>query len=71
MDRKFWLRYPFIGESAGLVEHQHRIYIRHYLLLINPGHALMSSMTFGDGLAGLAGGTAAEGHENQKQQYNR
>jgi len=57
------LRYPFIGESARLVKHEHRINIRHHLLLINPGHALMSSIAFGGGLARLAGLTA-EGHEN-------
>jgi hypothetical protein len=64
------LRYPFIGESAGFVKHQHRIYIRHHFLLINPGYTLMSSMTFRGGFAGLAEGAAAEGHENQNQQYN-
>src|SRR4030042_1030960 len=67
---QYELRYPFIGEFAGLVKHQHRIYIRHHLLLINSNHALMSSMTFGNGLAGLAEATA-EGHENENQQYNR
>lgn len=60
---QYELRYPFIGEFAGLVKHQHLIYIRHHLLLINPGHALMSSIAFGDSLAGLAEATA-EGHEN-------
>ena len=76
-NREIWavreplLRYPFIGESAGLIEHQHRIYISHHFLLINPGYALMSSMSFGGGLAGLAKGTAAEGHDNQNRQYNR
>jgi hypothetical protein len=68
--RRPFLRYPFIGESAGLVKHQHRIYIRHHFLLINPGYTLMSSMTFGGGFAGLAEGVAAEGHENRNQQYN-
>jgi len=76
-NREIWavreplLRYPFIGESAGLVKHQHRIYISHHFLLINPGYALVSSMSFGGGLAGLAEGAAAEGHENQNRKYNR
>jgi hypothetical protein len=30
----------------------------------------MSSVAFGGGLAWLAEGAAAEGHENQNQQYN-
>jgi ABC-type uncharacterized transport system permease subunit len=38
-------------------------------LLINSDDALMSSMAFSGGLAGLAG-AAAEGHENQNQQSN-
>ncbi|MBN2591930.1 MAG: hypothetical protein JXA81_00375 [Sedimentisphaerales bacterium] len=69
MVRRPFLRYPFIGESAGFVKHQYRIYIRHHFLLINPGYTLMSSMTFGGGFAGLVEGAAAEGHENQNQQY--
>jgi hypothetical protein len=64
------LRYPFIGESAWPVKHQHRVYIRHHFLLIDSGCTLMSSMAFGGGLAGLAEGIAAEGHENQNQQDN-
>ncbi len=60
---QYELRYSFIGESAGLVEHQNRVDIRHHFLLINSGNALMSSMAFSGGLAGLAEATA-EGHEN-------
>jgi len=62
------LWYPFIGEFAGLIQQQHRIYIRHQQLLINPENALMSSIAFGGGLAGLTG-TTPEGHEKQNQQY--
>ena len=51
---QYELRYPFFGEFAGLVKHQHRIYIRHHLLLIYPCRTLMPSMAFGGGLAGLA-----------------
>jgi hypothetical protein len=67
INNKFSLRYPFIGESAGLVQHQHHIYVRHQFMLINPGYALMSSMTFGGSLAGLGGRAAAERHKNQNQ----
>jgi hypothetical protein len=67
---QYELRYPFIGEFAGLVKHKHRIYIRHHLLLINSNHALVSSMAFGNGFAGLTEATA-EGHKNENQQYNR
>ena len=62
-ERSSKLRYPFIAESAWLVKQQHRVYIRHHLLLINSGNTLMSSIAFSGGLAGLAGATA-EGYEN-------
>jgi hypothetical protein len=64
---RYELRYPFIGEFAGLVKQQSLVYVRHHFLLINSDDALMSSIAFSGGLAGLAG-AAAEGHENQNQQ---
>jgi hypothetical protein len=67
-DAQYESRYPFIGESAWPVKHQHHVYIRHHFLLIDSGRTQMPSMAFGGGLAGLTKGTAAEGHENQNQQ---
>ena len=55
---RYELRHSLIGESAGFVEHQHRIDIRHHFLLTDSGNALMSSMTFSSSLAGLAEGAA-------------
>ena len=62
------LRNPFVGESAWPIKHQHHVYIRHYLLLVNSCRALMPSMAFGGGLTGLAEGAATEGRENQNKQ---
>jgi hypothetical protein len=67
---RYELRYSLIGESAGFVEHQHRIDIRHHFLLINSNNALMSSMAFSGGLAGLTKGITTEGHENRNQNSN-
>ena len=64
------LRYPFIGEFAGPVKQQSFIYVGHHLLLIDSDNSIMSSAAFGGGLAWLAEGTTAEGHENQNQQSN-
>ena len=64
---RYELRYPFIGEFAGLVDQQGLVYVRHQFLLINSGNAQMSSMAFSGGLADLAEATA-EGYENQNQQ---
>ena len=68
---QYELRYPSIGEFAGLVNQQSLIYVLHQFLLINSGNSLMSSMAFSGGLAGLAECATAEGRENQDQQYNR
>ena len=67
--KQYELWYPFISEFAGLVKQQSLIYVLHQSLLINSGNALMSSMAFSGGLAGLAEATA-EGYENQNQQSN-
>ena len=57
-DEQYESGYSFICEFAGLVDHQRFVYILHQFLLVNSGDALMSSVAFGGGLAGLAG-TAA------------
>ena len=67
---QYELRYPSISEFAGLVKQQNLIYVCHHFLLIDSDNALMSSMAFSGGLAGLAEGTTAEGHENHDQQSN-
>ena len=66
---QYELWYPFFGEFAGLVKQQNLIYVRHHFLLIYSGNALMPSMAFSGGLAGLAE-AAAEGYEYQSQQSN-
>jgi hypothetical protein len=67
---QYELWYPFISKPAWSVKHQHRVYIRHHQLLIDSDCAQMPSMAFGGGLAGLAQGATAEGHENQNKQDN-
>ena len=67
--KRYELRYPFIGEFAGLVKQQSLIYVRHHFLLINSDNSQMSSTAFSRRLAGLAGATA-EGHESKNQQSN-
>ena len=64
------LGYPFVGELAGLIKKQNPVYICHHLLSVNPKNPPVPSMAFSGGLAGLAEGTTAEGHENQDQQSN-
>ena len=53
------LRYPFIGEFAGLVKHQYLIDVRHHFLVINSCNSIMSSASFSGGLAGLTKGATA------------
>jgi uncharacterized SAM-binding protein YcdF (DUF218 family) len=62
--KQYELRYPFIGEFAGPVEHQSLINVGHHFLLIGSDSSIMSSAAFSGGLTGLTEGAAAEGHEN-------
>jgi hypothetical protein len=62
--KRYELRYSFISEFAGLVEHQSLINVGHHFLLIDSGNSIMSSAAFGGGLTGLAEGATAERHEN-------
>jgi hypothetical protein len=59
------LRYPFVGELAGLVGKEKRVNVGHQLLLIDSGDPLVPSAPFGGSLTGLLIGTAATGQANQ------